>query len=79
MTKVNANNGMSAIVEETEDEYEDDFEAAGNANLEINLPKTIKDTFRMRKTEIEIANGYVDLPHLKINMETEESRASIIE
>ena len=57
MTKVNANNGMSAIVEETEDEYEDDFEAAGNANLEINLPKTIKDTFRMRKTEIEIANG----------------------
>ena len=57
-------NNMSEIVEESEDELEDDFEAVTNANLTINLPKQIRDTFMMRKTEIEMANGYVDLPHL---------------
>ena len=55
---------MSEIVEESEDELEDDFEAVTNANLTINLPKQIRDTFMMRKTEIEMANGYIDLPHL---------------
>ena len=57
---------MSEIVEESEDELEDDddFEAVTNANLTINLPKQIRETFMMRKTEIEMANGYVDLPHL---------------
>ena len=69
--------GMSAIEEESEDEQEDDFEGATKANLTINLPKTIRDTFRMRKTEIEMANGYTDLPHLRLNVDTDDSRHSI--